>query len=86
MGRCDRTTTKTRGLNRQRGKGAVHDRVKVAESLDPALSLWAAYTTLKKDGADPEVQRLAGEIDDVLRRYASEQVVHMYSSSAQPGR
>jgi len=24
MGRCDRTTTKTRGLNRQRGKGAVH--------------------------------------------------------------
>jgi hypothetical protein len=23
MGRCDRTTTKTRGLNRQRGKGAV---------------------------------------------------------------
>jgi hypothetical protein len=24
MGRCDRTTTKTRGLNRQRGEGAVH--------------------------------------------------------------
>ncbi len=32
MGRCERTTTKTRGLNRQHGKGAVHSRP--AEALD----------------------------------------------------
>jgi hypothetical protein len=60
VGRCDRTTTKTRGLNRQHGKGAVHDRLTdvIADELD----------------YDPDVFKLLGSYLELAEYYEIERL------------